>query len=113
MSRRVKLHKLCELEDVTPERGKEVMLRTPEGNSYIAIFRVGEGVRAYLNTCPHQGRSLNWAPDEFLIGSDGRLVCPHHGASFDLASGACLGGPCVGDSLTPVPVLIKDGGVWK
>ena len=106
------MQKLCAWSEVKAESGKEVLLNSPENNRYIAVFRVGEEVRAYLNTCPHQGRSLSWAPDEFLIGKDGRLVCPHHGASFDIASGACLDGPCIGASLTPVQAFIEDGIVW-
>lgn len=107
------MQKLCAWSEVKPGSGKEVILSTLEGVRYIAIFRFGAEVRAYLNTCPHQGRSLNWAPDEFLIGKDGRLVCPHHGASFDIASGACLDGPCIGASLTPVKAFIEDGMVWS
>ena len=106
------MQKLCAWDDISAESGKEVILNTSDGIRYVAIFRVGKEVRAYLNSCPHQGRSLNWAPDEFLIGKDGCLVCPHHGASFDLASGACMGGPCMGASLTPVKSVIEDGVVW-
>lgn len=106
------MQKLCAWADVKAGSGKEVILNTPVGVRYIAIFRFGPEVRAYLNSCPHQGRSLNWAPDEFLLGGDGRLVCPHHGASFELASGACVDGPCIGASLTPVRAMVINGDVW-
>ena len=109
--REFKLRTLCQLQDIDPESGKEVLLKTAGANQAIALFRVGDGVRAYLNTCPHQGRSLNWAPDSFLFGEDGHLVCPHHGACFDISTGACISGPCEGAWLSAVDIVLKDGAV--
>ena len=103
---------LCDIEDIDPESGKEVLIQAPGGKRYVALFRVAGGVQAYLNTCPHQGRSLNWAPDRFLIGDDGALVCPHHGACFDLNTGICISGPCERAELTPVAIQVEDGKVY-
>jgi nitrite reductase/ring-hydroxylating ferredoxin subunit len=66
-------------------------------------------VRAWLNVCPHAGRRLDWAPGEFLRSKDGLLVCAVHGASFDLASGECVAGPCRGERLREVAVHCVDG----
>lgn len=89
--------------------GKEVSVDTPQGRHYIALFLAGGEVRAYLNTCPHQGRSLNFAADEFLFGPDGRLICPHHGACFTIDTGECVEGPCKGAALKAVEVEVRDG----
>ncbi|NND45569.1 MAG: Rieske (2Fe-2S) protein [Xanthomonadales bacterium] len=102
---------LCRVEDLAEGSGKEVLLPRPDGMRYLMLFRHGGEVRAWLNTCPHQGRSLSWAPDQFLFGDDGRLVCPHHGATFDLSDGHCVSGPCLGASLTPVSVRVEYGEV--
>lgn len=69
------------------------------------------GVRAWLNVCPHAGRRLDWSPGQFLRSKDGLLVCAVHGASFDLASGVCVAGPCRGESLREVAVHCDDGEV--
>jgi nitrite reductase/ring-hydroxylating ferredoxin subunit len=61
-------------------------------------------LQAWLNTCPHQGRRLDYVPGKFLIHK-GQLVCAAHGASFDLEEGLCVGGPCRGEHLTGVAVL--------
>jgi len=58
-------------------------------------------VQAWLNTCPHQGRRLDYAPGKFLIDK-GRLVCAAHGATFQLGDGLCVAGPCRGEHLTKV-----------
>jgi nitrite reductase/ring-hydroxylating ferredoxin subunit len=103
------LHSLCRLDEIDPETGKEALVQTGSGNRYIALFKVDNQVHAYLNTCPHQGRSLNWAPDQFLLGDDGKLVCPHHGACFDISTGECTSGPCEGASLTRLECVIVNG----
>jgi len=102
---------ICKSRDVT-EKGREFRIIGADGPFYLMVFRRGPELLAYKNSCPHQGRNLNWAPDRFLIGDDGLLVCAHHGATFDLASGECLQGPCKGHSLQAVEIGIKDDEVW-
>ncbi|GAA5004649.1 Rieske 2Fe-2S domain-containing protein [Pseudoluteimonas lycopersici] len=76
----------------------------------LILHRDGERVRAWFNVCPHAGRRLDWAPGKFLR-SGGLLVCAAHGASFELASGECVAGPCRGESLRAVAVEVRDGSV--
>ena len=78
----------------------------------LVLYRDGEAVRAWLNICPHAGRRLDWAPGQFLKSREGLLVCAAHGASFQLADGVCVAGPCRGEALRPVTVDVRDGAVW-
>ena len=103
---------LCALVDIDPSGGREVSLRQDGGVRYIALFRVGGGVRAYENVCPHQGRNLSFGPSEFLFTGEGQLVCPHHGACFEIATGVCTEGPCKGASLTPVDIVLEGSQVF-
>ena len=75
----------------------------------LILHRKGDSVRAWLNICPHAGRRLDWAPGKFLMSKDGLLVCAAHGASFELHAGACVAGPCRGDSLRAVAVDVVEG----
>ena len=77
----------------------------------LILHRDGDQVRAWLNICPHAGRRLDWAPGKFLLSKDGLLVCAAHGASFELREGACVAGPCRGESLRAVAVEVVEGGV--
>ncbi|MFT3761162.1 MAG: Rieske (2Fe-2S) protein [Pseudoxanthomonas sp.] len=77
----------------------------------LILYRDGERVRAWLNVCPHAGRRLDWAPGKFLMSRDGLLVCAAHGASFELANGDCVAGPCRGDALRAVAVEVIEGEV--
>lgn len=78
----------------------------------LILYRDGDHVRAWLNICPHAGRRLDWAPGQFLKSKDGLLVCAAHGASFELGRGECVAGPCRGESLRAVDVVVRDGAVW-
>lgn len=77
----------------------------------LILHRDGDRVRAWLNICPHAGRRLDWAPGKFLLSKDGLLVCAVHGASFELREGACVAGPCRGESLRAVAVAVVNGRV--
>lgn len=85
--------------------------RDGEAESLI-VYRDGDAVRAWLNVCPHAGRRLDWAPGQFLKSKDGLLVCAVHGASFELDQGVCVAGPCRGDALRAIAVVVRDGAVW-
>lgn len=76
----------------------------------VILINSGEQVYAWLNICPHQGRPLNYAPNKFLKTPDGHLMCASHGATFDMQSGECIGGPCKGASLRAVPVTVNQEG---
>lgn len=98
---------LCSLAELT-ERGVLAVDVRIEGReeSVLVVQRDGQ-LGAFLNICPHAGRRLDWAPGKFLL-EDGRLVCAAHGASFELPSGECVGGPCRGQSLSAVAVRLDD-----
>jgi nitrite reductase/ring-hydroxylating ferredoxin subunit len=73
------------------------------------LVRVGEDVHAYVNRCPHAGRQLNFLPDRFLTPDGALIQCLAHGAQFEKATGECVAGPCVGEHLTRIPVVIEEG----
>ncbi|MCD7097566.1 Rieske (2Fe-2S) protein [Stenotrophomonas sp. MMGLT7] len=77
----------------------------------LILHRRAEQSRAWLNICPHAGRRLDWAPGQFLVSADGKLVCAAHGATFELDGGLCVSGPCRGQSLQAVALRVQDGKV--
>lgn len=101
---------LCALSEVGAA-GKEVIYEYQGKRCYLMLFEQADEILAYHNVCPHQGRNLNFAPDRFLFDPQGQLVCPHHGALFDVRSGICLQGPCQGAALRKVTVHIENGNV--
>ncbi len=73
------------------------------------VVRRGAEVFAYVNRCPHAGHPLNWRPDDFLAPDKSLLLCRSHGAQFDIATGNCVIGPCVGLALKAVPIVVMHG----
>lgn len=71
------------------------------------VVRKGAQVFAYLNRCPHAGHPLNWTSNEFLTPDKTLLMCRSHGACFDIATGECVIGPCVGRELRSIAVKVE------
>lgn len=88
---------------------REAMIERDDLPCWLVLTRRDGQPRCWLNVCPHAGRSLNWAPDQFLKDPEGHLICAAHGALFETDRGECIGGPCKGDQLTAVPVEERDG----
>ena len=97
---------LCSLSELAEGQPIAVEAEIAGSSESLILVRVADSVRAYLNICPHAGRRLDWAPGRFLL-ERGQLVCAAHGASFELAQGVCMGGPCRGQSLRAVDVRIE------
>jgi len=98
--------------DEVPDGGALAASGQVEGETEsLVLLRKGDEVRAFLNVCPHAGRSLDWAPGRFLL-DPGRLVCAAHGATFQIPDGACVSGPCRGQRLREVAVSLRDGWVF-
>lgn len=95
---------LCLLSDLQEMQSIEL---TIEERKLFAI-RQDNQLFAYWNSCPHMGIPLNWMPEKFLDLDGVFLQCSSHGALFKINDGECVGGPCVGDHLSPV-TLKRDG----
>lgn len=82
-----------------------------EGTSLILVHWCGAWY-AYKNNCPHANWPLNIQPDVFFDTDQQFLQCSNHMALFDVVTGECKAGPCVGDRLTEVPLEIVDNQVF-
>lgn len=74
--------------------------------SAVILLRVGDEIRAYAGLCPHDKTLLDGAHVEA-----GRLVCPRHRASFDLATGVAGAGWKL-PALARYPSKVVGGRVW-
>ncbi|MCH8098606.1 MAG: Rieske (2Fe-2S) protein [Proteobacteria bacterium] len=100
---------LCRLADI-PDRDSRAFTVALNGKAReIFAVRLADEVFAYVNVCPHRQMPLNWKPDVFLAYDKSRILCTMHAATFDIRQGHCVGGPCPGQSLESVPVVIEDG----
>lgn len=103
---------LCRLDDIQEGRSQGVAPNA-RGRDRILLVRQGGRVYGYVNTCPHYDRApMAWKKDEFLNGDRSRILCAAHGALFRIEDGVCEVGPCLGQALTRVEVIIQDGAVY-
>lgn len=101
--------RLCHIDEV-PDGGTRGFDPARSGQDTLLVVRRGERVFGWRDACPHHGTPMAWRKDAYLNAARDRIVCHAHGAQFDIESGLCLLGPCLGQRLTPVPLHIKAGG---
>jgi nitrite reductase/ring-hydroxylating ferredoxin subunit len=77
----------------------------------VIVTRRGNAIAAFRNKCPHAGYPLQRADGRIVVQEGRYMVCAAHGASFTLEDGACAGGPCNGDGLERIAVVVRDGSV--
>lgn len=78
----------------------------------VIVLRRGARVFGWRDLCPHYagGTPMAWKRDAYLNGDGTYLACHAHGAWFDIETGACVQGPCLGKRLTRVPLAIGPNG---
>ena len=102
---------LCRLEDITDGEGKGFEIERDDKIVDIFVVRQGDRVIGYHNVCPHVATPLNWADGNFMTLDRKYILCDSHGAEFRIEDGHCISGPCMGDSLEPLSVELRDGAV--
>jgi nitrite reductase/ring-hydroxylating ferredoxin subunit len=103
--------RLCALTDIAERGARGFVLQIGEARFHGFVVRRGPAVVGYVDRCPHMGFPLVQVLDAYQT-PDGRLLqCAWHGALFEPEDGRCVGGPCLGASLTSWPVRTVDGEV--
>ncbi len=110
------IYAVCAVRDVPNRRAKgfSLLRRMPDGRAapwHIVIVRWDRKLHGYVNRCPHHGEPLDWEPKQFLDSAGTRLICGKHGATFVPDTGLCDDGPCAGQRLEPVRLVLADGDV--
>ena len=87
--------------------------RDGEREVAVLVVRRGDGLRAYLDLCPHQFLPLTWRGRKVLSVDGERLRCSNHGAEFAVSDGRGVSGPGSACGLTPVPLLVGPDGTVR
>lgn len=107
---------ICSLNDIPSKRayGFYLVRLDEEDNERpwpIVIVRWGRQAFGYVNRCPHNGVNLDWERDQFLDAYGTHLMCGKHGALFDIGTGECIEGACMGQRLEPINLQVIDGDI--
>lgn len=103
---------LCALAEIADPGAKGFRFRQDSALFAGVVVRRGALLAGYLDVCPHASWPLAALDDRFLTRHGEHILCSGHGALFDLADGACVAGPCLGERLTPWPIALRDGEVF-
>lgn len=99
---------LCSTSDIDENQAQEFQIGE---NSILIVNWLGEWF-AYRNNCPHANWPLNIQPDMFFDLDKKFLQCSNHMALFDVQTGECKAGPCIGDRLESVNLEVRDGNIF-
>jgi len=78
----------------------------------VIVVRLGGRFFGWLDACPHysSGTPMAWKRDAYLDGERAHIACHAHGALFDIETGECVSGPCLGKRLTGAPLAVGEDG---
>ncbi|MCM2292678.1 Rieske 2Fe-2S domain-containing protein [Allorhizobium sp. BGMRC 0089] len=78
----------------------------------IILIRHKGRLHAWLDACPHYstGTPMAWKTDAYLNGEKTHLTCHSHHALFEMDTGECVLGPCLGQRLTAIDITVNDDG---
>lgn len=100
---------LCQLDEL-PDGGVRGFDPQCRGQDSLLIVRQGRQLYGYADACPHHGTPMAWRKDAYLNAARDRIVCAAHGAQFEIDTGLCVLGPCLGQALTPRMLHIDPAG---
>ena len=101
--------RLCHLDDL-PDGASRGFDPQRQGQDRLLVVRQGLRLFAYADSCPHHGTPMAWRKDAYLNAAGDRIVCAAHGAQFEIDTGLCTLGPCLGQALQPLPLTVHDNG---
>lgn len=93
-----------------PQSGAQaITITTATGDFPMLLVVTDDGIKAYVNACPHQFLPLDYRSDSLLSQDGAKLMCSAHGAMFDATTGQGVAGHGLDCRLAPVPLHQIDG----
>jgi nitrite reductase/ring-hydroxylating ferredoxin subunit len=95
--------------EIAPGRTRKFVLPCDGGEIEAFVVNHGGAFYAYVNRCCHIPMTMDWVENQFLTEDRAFIQCATHGALYEPASGECVAGPPLGQCLTAVPLVLRDG----
>lgn len=100
------------IDQIADGKARAFVIQMKESRFHGFVVRKGSEVFGYVDRCPHAGLPLAQKLDDYLTPNGDMIACTWHGALFAVDDGACLGGPCYGQRLSPWPVEAREGSLY-
>lgn len=102
--------RLCHLEQLAPGQSLGFKIKSIGQDDFFLVNNGGHVV-GYKNSCPHwPGSSMPVFKNRYLDNECRYIVCSGHGALFEIDSGLCIKGPCIGQRLVSIDLEMTDAG---
>lgn len=102
--------RLCHLEQLAPGQSLGFRIKNVGQDDFFLVNNGGDVV-GYKNSCPHwPGSSMPVLKNRYLDSESRYIVCSGHGALFEIGSGLCVKGPCIGQYLIDISLEVTEGG---
>jgi len=105
-------NKLCHVSDISDPGSKEFSIQSGRKTIDLFVAHKDSQFYAYINSCPHTGATLNWQEDQFLDMDSAFIHCSVHDALFEIDSGYCVSGPCSGQSMQELELIIENQEIY-
>ncbi|WP_095059496.1 Rieske 2Fe-2S domain-containing protein [Pseudomonas sp. Irchel s3f7] len=101
---------VCNTSSFANGAAKGVRLKEFGSDDFFVVNR-NDQIFAYENSCPHwPGSTLPIKKDTYLCKEKLYITCHGHGALFDVPTGRCISGPCEGEHLSSLEVVVDENG---
>jgi len=102
--------RLCHLSQLAPGQSFGFKIKNSGQDDFFLVNNGGRIV-GYKNSCPHwPGSSMPVFKNRYLDSESRYIVCSGHGALFEVDSGLCIKGPCIGQRLVSIDLEVTDAG---
>lgn len=102
--------RLCHLEQLAPGQSLGFRIKS-KGQDDLFLINNGGDIVGYKNSCPHwPGSTMPVLKNRYLDSESRYIVCGGHGALFEVDSGLCIKGPCIGQRLIPINLEVTEMG---
>ena len=103
-------YSVCSISDLPEGQSKGFRLSAFGPDDFFLVNQAGV-IHGYRNSCPHwPGASLPLKRGDYLDESARYIVCHGHNALFEIETGRCISGPCLGERLTPLTIEVDQSG---
>ena len=100
------------MDEICDPGARNFVIQLRAGRFHGFVVRRRGIVAGYVDRCPHMGLPLAQTLDDYLAPGGDLIACSWHGALFDMATGSCEAGPCIGGSLVKWPVHLVGNNIY-
>ena len=82
------------------------------GETVFLVPKLAGRVVGFENLCRHIPISIDYDDNRFFTPDHEHFICQTHGALYEPLTGKCVRGPCEGNSLYPLDIVVQKGVIW-